>query len=289
MSNNPHVSADGRNMSVGGEKHRDDSSWSARSDNWHQGHDATPTPAAPEAKPADGEGGTPLFEGFEPDQVDGFRDTLARGLMPPEALQRAYGLSDRELAALVEGKATVSKAASEVTKPAGTAALQAELQAIRELRKSDPQAYWRHSNQQRELEILQALNAEKAGAAEDAPLRDFVDAVRAGIPNPANLESTFNEMFPQLEAEAQELVRQEVAHPTSPTRSATDAEVAAFAERPEGKQLIAEWGKRAPERIAKFQTRLKAMARADKSGKLANWFGERTTDEAASIARALAR
>jgi hypothetical protein len=277
-------------QSIGGEANRDGGpapNWGGRQDGWSQA--ATKTPAVPEAKPADAGGGEELFSGLDESAVANMRDQLARKLSTPEELQRIYGLSPQELAALVEGKAPISKAASEATNPDGTAAIETELKGLRALRSANPQAYWNDTNQRRELELLQALSEAKEGASQDAPLHDFVDAVRSGLEDATDFESAFNAVFPTLPSEDQDRIRQEVAFPTEPARPASEKEIAAFAERPEGRQLIDEWGRAAPQRVAAFQARLKAMVRADSTGKLAGWFSERSPAEAASIARALAR
>lgn len=94
----------GESAYVGGEAHRDGGPSPNLSGRLTDGRPPQETPDAPastEAKPAGGDGGyATLFEGFEQTQIDSFRDTLARGLMSPESLQRAYGLSAEELAEL---------------------------------------------------------------------------------------------------------------------------------------------------------------------------------------------
>jgi hypothetical protein len=103
------------------------------------------------------------------------------------------------------------------------------------------------------------------------------------------MESGFDKLFPTLPSEDQDRIRQEVAFPTEPVQPASEKEIAAFAERPEGAALVKEWGRAAPQRVAAFQTRLKAMVRADTTGKLAAWFAGRSPEEARAIARALVR
>jgi len=281
----------GQNASIGGEKFRDDSQWSAREDSWHQGKErATATPASqPDTikatDDADGNGyADGLFDGYTADEIAAWRKHIADGLRTLDEVKDAYGLNETEVEVL-QAPAPASK-----TTPTSTASgVEVRLAEIRQLRQTNPAEYWGDRIQAEELRLLGERNAGKADAEHNAAIQGFLDTLRSGAGDTTEMEAGFNELFPTLPSEDQDRVRQEIVSPTEPTRRATDAELAAFAERPEGKQLVAEWKHRAPEMVARFQTRLKAMAKADKTGKLATWFGERTTDEAASIARALAR
>jgi hypothetical protein len=163
------------------------------------------------------------------------------------------------------------------------------LEEIRKLRATNSEAYWKSTAiQEEELRLLEARATASEGASENAQLQSFIDAVRGSLEDATELESSFDAMFPTLASEVQDRVRQEIRSPTEPTRPATTAEIASFTERAEGAQLVAEWGAHAPQRIAQFQTRVRALAAADTSGKLAAWFAERTPEQAAAVARALA-
>jgi hypothetical protein len=217
-------------------------------------------------------------------KIAALRRTDSRAYWADEKLQAR----ERELLA---ARATAKAEASTTNAaPASTTSdTDKRLEEIRKLRATSPEAYWKSNEiQEEELRLLEARATASEGASENAALQSFIDAVRGSLEDATELETSFDAVFPTLPAEAQDRVRWELTSPTEPTRRATEKEVAAFAERPEGAQLVAEWGAQTPQKIARFQARVRAMARADKDGALAAWLGERTPEQAAAVARALA-
>jgi hypothetical protein len=123
------------------------------------------TPAAPaptEVKPDESSSENELFSGYEPHEIESWREQLKNGVRTIEDIRWQANLTDEEVAVLTGGP-PASKPAADAT---NRVSIERELAAIAALRRSDPDKYWRsEALQKKELALIAQRDKAKAEAS----------------------------------------------------------------------------------------------------------------------------
>jgi hypothetical protein len=198
-----------------------------------------------------------------------------------EALQAR----ERELIDLREQLKTDRTAAD--AKPAGDD-IEAELAKIAKLRREDRRAYDKdEALQVRERELLAAREDAKELARQTEQVEQVVQAVLTTVPDADAFETSFTAVFTSLSAQDQQIIRHELqAPPPDPARPASDADVRRFASTAEGVELLREWGRDAPRKLAIVRARVDQMLKSEAIGQ---WFDDLPAADAKAVLKALAR
>ena len=204
--------------------------------------------------------------------------------------------------------------------------VEAELAEVLKQMRADRAAYFRNSEMQarhlRLIEQLQTLNAQPASEAKNQPSdegnaaqdldpaldalmedldkqggRDFhvqtinrtVDAIYADMEEGERL--SFAEQFDALPLGARSAIYSFLSIDPGRWQPADDAAIAAFSQLPEQRELVDEWGRHAPRKVATVRGRvgaiLRSMTEADRKAADA-WLESWSPAQAKSILRALA-
>lgn len=251
---------------------------------------------------------------FTEDETAGHRKLIADGIVSAEEVQRIYGLTDEETAALSEP----------VPKAPNLADIDAELASIATKRREDRAGYFRDEKMQaRERELLEAKLAAVAkrkaeAAATPSPAGSGTipeSVITEWSESPAGLDyslaqarKTVGALYEDLEeGDRTSLVQGFDGLPEGAQTQAyrflavpgggnfgraDDDAVAAFRATPEGVELAREWGSRAPKNIATVRGRLglifRGMSPADRHV-ATEWFEGLNPQQVKAVYRALVR
>ena len=267
--------------------------------------DARPTFTAEELALIDPGGGD---VDLTDDERAEYRSILARKVFTPEELAKHYNLTPAELEAL------------QAPAP-GKQSLDQQLAEIAALRRADPTKYWSEPVQQRERALIALREKLKAGPVQSegsgivpsdgagipASLREAWERQGGFEPNLRQAQATvqamldgmapeeqagFMEGFDALPEAATSAAYAYLATGGGSFGSAPDADIAEFVETPEGKELVTEWGSKAPRHVATIRARLGLMRQAmdAASWKAAEaWLDGLSASQAKAVWKALVR
>lgn len=244
----------------------------------------------------------PIPEGtVDQDMVDLARGAVASGHLSHEEIKRHFGLTNAEIA--------------EARKPKQpTRSIERELADLRKLRREDPKRYLQDEVQARELKLLKMREASVEAGKRDrsdgsqlpAELREAWEGqggLEANLTRVQDVAETvllgldqtdaaaLQESFDALPQSARSTVFSYLAVDGGGWPPASQADLKAFAESDEGKELAAGWGRKAPKMLATVRGRLRlilnALPEGDKEATAA-WFDDLTPAQAKAVLGALA-
>lgn len=237
------------------------------------------------------------------------RRALASGYLSINEVSRLYGLTAEEAAQI----------ATPQPKGPSRATIDAELRQIEKLRRDDRRAYFKdEALQARERELLElrakmktapaARNGtehqtgdagiapeliaewEASGGLEHnlANAAATAQAVMTGVEDAAEFQAGFGALPPGAQTAAFRILAAAPGY----TPSANDAAMKAFAETPEGSELVAEWGGKSAQSYGRARWRISSalgqMSAEDRKA-AASWYDGLSPSQAAAVLRALAQ
>ena len=171
-------------------------------------------------------------------------------------------------------------------------AVDQELAEIKKARTTDFAAYRKDSAvQERELDLLRQRETLQSEVKTLEALHAVVAPVLETAADRAAFEGEFDTRYASLPETGREAMRAVLGGDViEPSRSATEAQVQTFATSDIGGELVQEWGRNAPKKLAQVRASIDQMIMrgGNLEGAIA-WFDKLPAEQAKAIVRSLAR